>query len=127
MKSLSNDRKLVLAALAALAVFGSFLVGVVSFAILKGLGMNEDLAWGLSVLLWIAVVALGVLGIVYDSPIRQRLDQVTGRRPAGTPPATPNTPPSGAERLDEPPPTATPSSSYRDMLTKKDSKGDRDG
>ena len=45
-----GDSKLVIAGLGALAVFAFFVMGAVFFAILQGLGMNEDLAWGLSVL-----------------------------------------------------------------------------
>ena len=48
MNALKNvDSKLVIVGLGTLAVFGSFVVGVVLYNILLGLGMNEDLAWGL--------------------------------------------------------------------------------
>ncbi len=88
--------------------------------------MNEDLAWGLSVLLWIVVVAVGVLGIVNYGSIKQRLEQVTGGRPVENLPATSKTPVATDSQpsLDTPIPPSTPSTSYREMLTKKD---DRDG
>ena len=76
-----------------MAVFGSVVLGAVFYAILLGLGMNEDLAWGLSVLIWIAVVALGILSLVcfYDS-IKKRLEQVTVMRGVFGPSPTPKNP-----------------------------------
>ena len=97
MDALKNaDRRLLIAVLGTLAAFGSFVLGAVFFAILKGLGMNEDLAWGLSVLMWIAVVAVGIVCLVYfyDS-IKNRVEQVTVIQTAAAPPAPPDTPNGG--------------------------------
>ena len=65
MKFLENvDGKWVIAGLGTLAVFGSFVVGAIFYAILLGLGFNDDLAWGLAVLAWIGVVAVGIGTVV---------------------------------------------------------------
>ena len=122
MNALKNiDSKFVIVGLGTLAVFGSFVVGVVFYAILQGLGMNQDLAWGLAVLMWIAVVALGVFGVVsFYNSTKSRVEQVTVIQQVVTPPATPEIPVVEAEpqlSLDEPtPPPATPSTSYRSLL-----------
>ena len=88
-----GERRLMIAGLGTLAVFGSVVLGAVFFAILLGLGLNEDLAWGLSVLIWIVVVALGIGSLVYfyDS-IKKRLEQFTVIRAVVAPPATPDIP-----------------------------------
>ena len=122
-----GDRKLVLAALGTLAIFGSIVMGAVFFAILQGLGMNEDLAWGLSVLMWLAVVLLGVLGVVYffDS-LKKRVEQVL--QPVMAPPVTPEEPKVEVEsqtHLDRPTLPTAPSSSYRSMLLEGDKKDDQ--
>ena len=121
MNALKNiDSKLVIAGLGTLAVFGSFVVGVVFFAILQGLGMNEDLAWGLAVLMWIAVVALGVFGVVsFYNSAKSRVEQVTVIRQVAAPPATPEISAVGAEPQlspDKPMISDAPSTSYRSML-----------
>ena len=121
MNALKNiDSKLVIAGLGTLAVFGSFVVGVVFFAILQGLGMNEDLAWGLAVLMWIAVVALGVFGVVsFYNSAKSRVEQVTVIRQVAAPPATPEISAEEAEPQlspDKPMISDAPSTSYRSML-----------
>ena len=130
MNALKNgDSRLVIAALGTLAAFGSIVIGAVFFAILKGLGMNEDLAWGLSVLIWIAVVAFGVVSLVYfyDS-IKKRVEQVTGIQPVMAPPAMPEEPTVEVEskpHLDRPTLPAAPPTSYRSMLLEGDRKDGR--
>lgn len=124
-----RERRLVIAGVATLAVFASFLLGAVFFAILLGLGINEDLAWGLSVLMWIAVVASGVLGLVYfyDS-IKKRVEQVSVLRSVVAPLATPNDPAVEAEpqfNQDQPSIPSAPHTSYRDMLLEGDRKDDQ--
>ena len=121
MNALKNiDSKLVIVGLGTLAVFGSFVVWVVFYTILQGIGMNEDLAWGLAVLMWIAVVALGVFGVVsFYNSTKSRVEQVTVIRQVAAPSATPEI--SAVENrtqlpLDEPTPPAVPSPSYRSML-----------
>ena len=121
MNALKNiDSKLGIAGLGTLAVFGSFVVGVVFFAILQGLGMNEDLAWGLAVLMWIAVVALGVFGVVsFYNSAKSRVEQVTVIRQVAAPPATPEISAVEAEPKlspDKPMISDAPSTSYRSML-----------
>lgn len=130
MNALKNvDSKLVFAGLGTLAVFGSFVVGSVFFAILIGLGMNEDLAWGLAVLMWIAMVALGVFVIVsFYNSTKNRVEQVTVIREVTAPPATPELRVVEAEpelSLDEPTPPATPSTSYRSMLLEGEKDDDK--
>ncbi len=114
------DGKLVIVGLGTLAVFGSFVVGVVLYAILQGLGINEDLAWGLAVLMWIAVVALGVFGVVsFYNSTKNRVEQVTVIREVTAPPARPELPVVETEPQtlrDKATPPAVPSSSYRSML-----------
>ena len=130
MRALKNaDRRLLIAALGTFAAFGSIVLGAVFFAILKGLGMNEDLAWGLSVLMWIAVVAFGVVSLVYfyDS-IKDRVEQVTMIRSVAAPPATPDIPTVESEsqsERDQPSPPPSPSTSYRSMLLEGDRKDDQ--
>lgn len=129
MNTLKNaDSKLVITGLATLAIFASFVMGAVFFAILQGLGLNEDLAWGLSVLMWIAVVALGVPGVVYfyDS-IKNRLEQATVTRSVMTPPPPKAPLVEGESRslVDQPSLPAAPSNSYRSMLLDGDKKDDQ--
>ena len=88
--------------------------------------MNEDLAWGLSVLIWIAVVALGILSLVYfyDS-IKKRLEQVTVMRGVFGPSPTPKNPTQEVDpqsRQDQPSLPAAPATSYRSMLLEGDKK-----
>ena len=65
MKFLENvDGKWVIAGLGTMAVFGSFVVGAIFYAILQGLGLNDDLAWAIAMLTWIGVVAASVVAIV---------------------------------------------------------------
>lgn len=121
-----GERRLLIAGLATLAVFASFLLGAVFFAILLGLGMNEDLAWGLSILLWIAVVASGVVGIVYfyDS-IKRRVEHLTAFRSVTSPPPTQQVPtvePDSQPTKDQPTPPPRPRTSYRSMLLEGDGK-----
>ena len=121
------DSKWVLAGLGTLAVFGSFLVTVIAFAILGGLGMNEDLALGLSFLVWIAVVALGVFGVIsFYNSTKNRVEQVTVIREVVTQPAAqiPTVEAEPQPFLDEPAPPAAPSASYRSMLLEGDKKDD---
>ena len=123
------DSKVVIAALGTLAAFGSIVLGAVFFAILAGLGMNEDLAWGLSVLLWIAALAFGIGSIVYfyDS-IKRRVEQVTVVRTVVASPPTPESPAVEAESQssqDKPPLPATPPTSYRSMLLEGDKKSEK--
>ena len=128
MNALKNlDSKWILVGLGTLAVFGSFVVGVVSLAILEGLGLNEDLAWGLAVLVWIAVVALGVFGVIsFYNSTRNRVEQVTVIREVVVQPAAqiPTVEAEPQPFLDEPTPPATPSTSYRSMLLEGDKKDD---
>ena len=121
-----SERRLLIAGLATLAIFASFLLGAVLFAILLGLGMNEDLAWGLSVLLWIAVVASGIVGIVYfyDS-IKKRVEHFTAFRSVTSPPPTqqfPTVEPDSQSTKDQPSLPPTPRTSYRSMLLEGDGK-----
>ena len=127
MNTIKNgDKRLIIVALGTLAIFGSIVIGAVFFAILQGLGLNEDLAWGLSVLMWLAVVALGVLGVVYFfDDIKKRVEQAA--QPAAAPPDTPQKPKAGVEsqtELDRPTSPAAPPASYRSMLL-EDSEGDQ--
>lgn len=124
-----RERRLVIAGVVTLAVLASFVLGAVFFAILLGLGMNEDLAWGLSVLIWIAVVASGVVILVYfyDS-IKKRVEQVTVMRPVVAPPATQDVPAVEAEsqsNQDQPSLPSAPSTSYRSMLLEGDREDDQ--
>ena len=124
-----RERRLVIAGVVTLAVLASFLLGAVFFAILLGLGMNGDLAWGLSVLIWIAVVASGVAILVYfyDS-IKKRVEQVTVIQPAVAPPATQDIPTVEVEaqsNQDQPSLPSAPSTSYRSMLLEGDRKDDQ--
>ena len=124
-----GERRLMIAGLGTLAVFGSVVLGAVFFAILLGLGLNEDLAWGLSVLIWIVVVALGIGSLVYfyDS-IKKRLEQFTVIRAVVAPPATPDIPTVDAEsqrQLDQRSLPASPPTSYRSMLLDGDKKDDQ--
>ena len=127
----NGDSRVLIVALGTLAAFGSIVIGAVFFAILKGLGMNEDLAWGLSVLMWIAVVALGIVSVVYfyDS-IKKRLEQVTIIRTVAAPPPTLDTSAVEVESRssqDKPPLPASPPTSYRSMLLEGDKKDDQPG
>ena len=121
MNALKNvDSKFVIVGLGTLAVFGSFVVGVVLYNILLGLGMNEDLAWGLAVLMWISVVALSVFGVVsFYNSTKTRVEQVTVIREVLAPSATPEISAVEAEPQlspDKPMISDTPSTSYRSML-----------
>ena len=132
MNALKNaDSRLVIAGLGTLAALGSFVVGAVFFAIFLGLGMNEDLAWGLSVLMWIAVVAVGVLGVVhFYNSIKNRFEQVTVIRTVAAPPTPPEMPTVEAEDhpfLDRPTLPVAPSTNYRSMLMEGDKKDDQLG
>ena len=130
MDALRNvDRRLLIAGLGTLAVFGSFVMGAVFFAILQGLGLNEDLAWGLSVLMWLAMVALGILCVVYffDS-IKDRVEQVTVIQPVITRQVTPQTPTvDGESRPSKDQPSLPPArpASYRSMLMEGDKQNDQ--
>ena len=81
MNLLKNaDSKLVIAGLGTLAVLGSFLVWAIIFGVFAaGFGMNEDLAFGLSFLVWLAAVAVLIFGVVsfYNNSIKNRVEQVT--------------------------------------------------
>ena len=130
MNALKNgDRRLLIAALGTLAAFGSIVLGAVFFAILKGLGMNEDLAWGLSVLIWIALVALGIVSVVYNyDSIKKRVEQDAVIRAVVVPPATPEIPTVEVEsqsNQDQPSLPAAPPTSYRSMLLEGDKKDDQ--
>ena len=128
MNALKNlDSKWILVGLGTLAVFGSFVVGAVSFAILEGLGLNEDLAWGLAVVVWIAVVALGVFGVIsFYNSTRNRVEQVTVIREVVVQPAAqiPTVEAEPQPFLDEPAPPAAPPASYHSMLLEGDKKDD---
>ena len=130
MSALKNgDPRLLIVALGTLAAFGSIVLGAVFFAILKGLGMNQDLAWGLSVLMWIAVLALGVVSFVYfyDS-IKKRVEQVTGSRAVVSPPPTPSSSTvetNARSNQDKPSSSSARPSSYRSMLLEGDRKDDQ--
>ena len=82
--------------------------------------MNEDLAWGLAVFMWIAVVALGVFGVVsFYNSTKSRVEQVTVIRQVAAPPATPEISAVEAEPQlspDKPMISDAPSTSYRSML-----------
>ena len=120
-----GERRLLIAGLATLAIFASFLLGAVFFAILLGLGMNEDLAWGMSVLLWIAVVASGIVGLVYfyDS-IKKRVEHFTAMRSVTSPPPqqVATVEPDSQPTKDQPSLPPTPRTSYRSMLLEGDRK-----
>ena len=125
----NGDPRLLIVALGTLAAFGSIVLGAVFFAILKGLGMNQDLAWGLSVLMWIAVLALGVVSFVYfyDS-IKKRVEQVTGSRAVVSPPPTPSSSTvetNARSNQDKPSSSSARPSSYRSMLLEGDRKDDQ--
>ncbi len=124
-----GERRLLIAGLGTLAVFGSVVLGAVFFAILLGLGLNEDLAWGLSVLIWIAVVAFGIGSLVYyyDS-IKKRLEHFTAMRTVVTHPPTQETQTVGDESKsgrDHPSLPEAPPPSYRSMLLDEDKKDDQ--
>ncbi len=130
MNALKNvDGRLVIVGLGTLAVFGSFVVALVFYAILEGLGMNESLTWGLAVLMWIVVVAFGVFSVVsFYNSARNRVEQVTVIREVAAPPPTPAMPTVEAEPqliLDEPTPPVAPSTSYRSMLLEEDKEDDQ--
>ena len=120
-----GERRLLIAGLATLAIFASFLLGAVFFAILLGLGMNEDLAWGMSVLLWIAVVASGIVGLIYfyDS-IKKRVEHFTAMRSVTSPPPqqVATVEPDSQPTKDQPSLPPTPRTSYRSMLLEGDRK-----
>ena len=138
--------KFVIAGVGTLAVFGSFLVAVIFFGIfLGGLGMNADLALGLSFLLWIAVVAVCIVGVIsYYNSNKNRVEQVTVIReviappPAVIPAAMESLPslndpvhpattpvncypvsPDG-DNMAEPESPAAPSVSYRSMISEEE-------
>ena len=129
MNALKNgDSKVIIVVLGTLAAFGFIVIGAVFFAILMGLGMNEDLAWGLSVLMWLAVVAVGIVSLVYffDS-IKKRVEQVIMTRSVVAPPTTPEIPKEEAESKrhpDQPSLPTSPPTSYRSMLLERDKKED---
>ena len=58
------DNKIIIAGLGTLAVLGSFVAAAIFYAILSGLGMNEELSWALTMLVWILVVVISILGLV---------------------------------------------------------------
>ena len=81
MSFLKNaDSKLVIVGLGTLAVVGSFLVWAILFGVFAaGFGMNEDLAFGLSFLMWLVTVAVMIFGVIsfYNNSIKNRMEQVT--------------------------------------------------
>ena len=139
MNSLKNvNSKWVIAGLGTLAVFGSFIVAVIFYAILQGLGVNEDLTWALSMLAWIAVVVVGIFGAIsFYNSVKNRVEQVTVIREVVAPQAAPQIPvvsprsqiPSAAESrpfLDEPERPTTLSVSHRPMLSEGDNTDEPD-
>ena len=124
------DAKWVIAGLGTLAVFGSFVVGAIFYAILRGLGFNDDLAWGLAVLAWIGVVAAGIVAVVsfYKKNLANtnNVERVTViREVLVQPQAAPqivSTEPEPRPYLDEPtgPTTEPASASYRSLLSEGD-------
>ena len=125
------DNKIIIAGLGTLAVLGSFVAAAIFYAILSGLGMNEELSWALTMLVWILVVVISILGLVsfYNNSIKNRAEQVTVnntvervtiiREVVGPPQETPEITAAEVDPppfLDEPPHPATSSVSYRSML-----------
>ena len=91
--------------------------------------MNEGLAWGLAVLIWIAVVALSGLHIVhFYGSSKNRVEQVTVLHQVSAPPEKSAKPAIEAEsrpRKDQSSLPSTPSASYRSMLMEKDKEDDQ--
>jgi hypothetical protein len=129
------DSKLVIAGLGTLAVLGSFLIWAIFFGVFAaGFGMNEDLAFGLSFLAWLATVVVMIFGVVsfYNNSIKNRVEQVTVNntvervtviREVVAPPVVVEVPGAVVETrqfLDEPQPSSSPSISHHPMLTEGD-------
>ena len=122
MKNLGS--KLLIAGLYTLAVLGSFVFAIICYGLLGGLGLNEDLALGLSMLGWIIVLAIGVFGIVFfHNSTKSQVEHITIVHEV-TPQVIPQLPTVEAEHqlfLDEPTPPAAPHT-YRSMLQEGDKK-----
>ena len=114
------NRKLVIVVLGTLAVFGAFMVWIIAYGIMQGLGMNEDSAVGWSALVCLGVVILSLFSIVhFNNASKNRVEQVTVIREVIAPPPASQIPTPEMEPhtfLEQPgPPTASPIS-YRSML-----------
>ena len=121
MSFLNNvDSKVIVAGFGTLAVFGSFVVAVITYAILQGVGLNDDLSWAMAMLVWIAVVAVGAVAVVsfYKNLSNNRVEQVTVIREVIVPaPTVPQIAASGPELTPFPdqPASAAPSSGFPSM------------
>ena len=124
MSFLNNvDSKVIVAGLGTLAVFGSFVVAVIIYAILQGVGLNDDLSWAMAMLVWIAVVAVSAVAVVsfYKNLSNNRVEQVTVIREVIAPaPTVPQIVASGPELTPFPgqPASAAPSSGFPSMPPK---------
>ena len=121
MSFLNNvDSKVIVAGFGTLAVFGSFVVAAISYAILQGVGLNDDLSWGMAMLVWIAVVAVSaVAGVsVYKNLSNYMVKHVTVIREVIAPaPTVPQIVASGLEPTPFPgqPASAARSSGFPSM------------
>ena len=118
-----TDGKLVIAGLGALAVLGSFIVAFIAFGIMEAAGMNDGLAVALCFVVWAAVVAVSIFGLVSfysKSSSNNRVEQVTVIRevivPVPVMPEIQAVEPMPRPFLDEPSHPVTPSANYRAML-----------
>ena len=117
-----SDSKLIFAGLGTLAVLGSFIVGLIAYWIMEEAGMNDGLAAALSLVVWVAVVAVSMMGIVsfYSKYANNKENQVTVVRevisPAQPPPALPAVEPVARPVLYEATRTGAVSADYRAML-----------
>ncbi len=125
MNDLKNaDGKLVIAGLGAPAIFGPVIVAAVVYANLNGLGLNGELAWALSMIAWIAVVAYYIYRIInFYNSTNSKAGQVTTVRNAPPLQHAPTVEPEPRRFPDEPTPVAAPSTSYRDMLKDRKKNG----
>ena len=127
------DSKFILAGLGTLAVFGSFVAAAIVYAILEGIGLNDDLVWALAMLVWVAVVVASILAVIsfYRRFSHDGVQQVTvirevlAPRPSATelPPAEPTTLPA----LDEPAQPRPASAGYRSALRESNETNQPDG
>ena len=134
MNRLRNvDDKFIVAGLGTLAVFGSFVAAVIVYAILEGIGLNDDLVWALAMLAWVAVVVASILAVIsfYRRFSHSGVQQVTVIREVLAPPPSatelPPTEPAALPALDDPSQPRSASAGYRSVLRESDETNQPDG
>ena len=127
------DSKFIVAGLGTLAVFGSFVAAAIVYAILEGIGLNDDLVWALAMLVWVAVVVASILAVIsfYRRFSHDSVQQVTVIREvlAPRPSATelPRAEPAALPALDEPAQHRPASAGYRSVLRESNETNQPDG